>query len=257
MKKAGVLFLTVLLVFIFCCELKASSLQKSIVPAEALWVVHFDLVKFKASRLGDIVLNKIEALGLKDEVGQFHKQFKMDILNDIEGVTAIGLGKDEEDIVVCLKGNINKEFLLGLLGMEDSHQEIPYGKYTLHNWDKDEFGAFVDDDLVLIAHNKNALISVVDVISGKAILVVLCFLDTHLNFSLRIWLGLHGATQRFVCGLYSLFLFLHCCSFEIFIFCVPFAVFFGGVCFLVTQRKFALRILPSLHGATHFFVFGL
>ena len=167
MKKAVVLFLTVLLVLMFCCQLKASSLQKSIVPAEALWVVHVDLVKFKASRLGDIVLNKINALGLKDKIGKFQKQFKMDLLNDIDGVTAIGLGKDEEDIVVCLKGNLNKDFLLGLLGMEDSHQEIPYGKYTLHNWDKDEFGAFVDDDLVLIAHKKNALTRVLDVISGK------------------------------------------------------------------------------------------
>jgi len=166
MKKAVVLFLTVLLVFIFCCELKASSLQKSIVPAEALWVVHVDLIKFKASRLGDIVLNKINALGLKDEVGHFQKQYKMDLLNDIEGVTAIGLGKDENDIVVCLKGNFNQDFLLGLLGMEDSHQEIPYGKYTLHNWNKDEFGAFVDD-LALITQNKNALMRVLDVISGK------------------------------------------------------------------------------------------
>ncbi len=167
MKKAVVLFLTVLLVFIFCCQLKASSLQKSIVPAEALWVVHVDLIKFKASRIGDRILNEIDALGLKDKIGHFQKQFKMDLLNDIEGVTAIGLGKDENDIVVCLKGNFNQDFLLGLLGMEDSHQEIPYGKYTLHNWDKDEFGAFVDDDLVLIAQNKNALMRVLDVISGK------------------------------------------------------------------------------------------
>ncbi len=167
MKKAVVLFLTVLLVFIFCSELKASSLQKSIVPAEALWVVHVDLIKFKASRLGDIVLNEIDALGLKDKIGRFQKQFKMDLLNDIDGVTAIGLGKDENDIVVCLKGNFNKDYLLGLLGKEDSHQEIPYGKYTLHNWDSDEFGAFVDDDLVLIAQNKNTLIRVLDVISGK------------------------------------------------------------------------------------------
>jgi len=167
MKKAVVLFLTVLFVLMFCCELKASSLQKSIVPAEALWVVHFDLIKFKASRLGDIILNEIDALGLKDKIGHFQKQFKMDLVNDIEGVTAIGLGKDEEDMVVCLKGNFNKDFLLGLLGLEDSHQEIPYGKYTIHNWDNDEFGAFVDDDLVLIAQNKNALMRVLDVISGK------------------------------------------------------------------------------------------
>jgi len=167
MKKAVVLFLTVLLVLMFCCQLKASSLQKSIVPAEALWVVHVDLVKFKASRLGDIVLNKIDALGLEDEIGRFQKQFKMDLVNDIEGVTVIGLGKDEKDIVACLKGNFNQDFLLGLLGMEDSHQEIPYGKYTLHNWDKDEFGAFVDDDLVLFAQKKNALTRVLDVISGK------------------------------------------------------------------------------------------
>lgn len=167
MKKAVVLFLTVLLVFIFCSELKASSLQKSIVPAEALWVIHVDLIKFKASRLGDIVLNEINALGLKDKIGHFQKQFKMDLLNDIDGVTAIGLGKDEKDMVVCLKGNFNQEYLLGLLGMEDSHQEIPYGKYTLHNWDSDEFGAFVDNDLTLIAQSKNALIRVLDVISGK------------------------------------------------------------------------------------------
>jgi len=45
MKKAVIIMVTVILALFFCCNLMAVTLQKSIIPAEATWVIHFDLVE--------------------------------------------------------------------------------------------------------------------------------------------------------------------------------------------------------------------
>jgi BarA-like signal transduction histidine kinase len=136
MKKAVIIMVTVILAMFFCCELLATNLQKSIIPAEASWVIHFDLEKFAATQIGNHLLNEQD-------------------------------GKGEENIVACLQGNLNRDFLLELLGAEESHKEIPHGKYTIHSWDGDEYGAFASENLALIGPNQDAIKLVLDVIAGK------------------------------------------------------------------------------------------
>jgi hypothetical protein len=167
MKKAVIITVTVVLAMFFCCELLATNLQKSIIPAEASWVMHFDLEKFAATQIGNHLLTEQDALGLGHKNAQFKKQYQIDLLEDIDGVTVFGLGIGEENIVACLQGNLNRDYLLELLGAEDSHKEIPHGNYTIHNWDGDEYGAFAGENLALIGPNQEAIKLTLDVIAGK------------------------------------------------------------------------------------------
>ena len=180
MKK--VIFLVViLLTLIFLCELRASTLQKSIIPEEADWVIHFDVEKFLSTPFGDQLLNTENILGLDKKNTLFRGKYQIDILKDINGVTVYGFGKDEENTVVCLKGTFDQAYLLGLLAEEDSHKEIQHNNFIIHAWDSHEFGAFVDDNLALLAQNETAIKTALDVIAGKKANVTASSLMSYIN----------------------------------------------------------------------------
>ena len=167
MKKIVILVVVILLTFVFLSELKASTLQKSIIPAEAEWVIHFDVEKFRSTQIGKQLLDQEDILGLGKSNARFHDHYQIDILNDINGVTVYGYGNDEENTVLCLRGNFDRDYLLGLLGAEESHKEIPYGTFIIHAWDNHEFGIFVDENFGLLASSEAAIRKALDVISGK------------------------------------------------------------------------------------------
>ena len=158
---------TIILALFFCCEVMATNLRKSIIPAEASWVIHFDLEKFASSRIGNHLLKEQDALGLEHKNTQFKKKYQIDLLEDIDGITVFGFGKGDENLVVCLQGNLNRDHLLELLGEEESHREIPYGRYTIHNWDEDEYGVFASEHLALMGPDEESLKLALDVIAGK------------------------------------------------------------------------------------------
>lgn len=167
MKKAVVIMVTVILAMFFCCELLAVNIQKSIIPAEASWVIHFDMEKFASTQIGNHLLSEEDVLGVGKKNDKFFKKYRIDIEKDIDDITVFGFGSGEENIVACLRGNFDRDHLLGLLGAEESHKEIPYGQYTIHNWDRDEYGVFATEDLVLMGPSEEAIKSTLDVIAGK------------------------------------------------------------------------------------------
>jgi hypothetical protein len=181
MKKAIVIFVTVLLALFFCCELKASTVQKSIIPAEADWMIHFDLEKFSATQIGEYLLSEEGTVKLRKKSDQFKKRYQINILEDIDGITVFGFGKSEKKTVVCLKGNFDRDYLLGLLAVEESHREIPYGKYTIHNWDSHEYGAFADEHLALLGSDEGVIKLALDVIAGKKANITSSPMNSYLN----------------------------------------------------------------------------
>jgi hypothetical protein len=130
-------------------------------------MIHFDLEKFAATQIGDHVLKEEDVLGLGKKNDSFFKKYRIDLKEDIDGITVFGIGRGEKNIVACLQGNFDRNYLLGLLKEEESHKEIPYGKYTIHNWDEDEYGVFADEHLVLMGPDEEAIKLVLDVMAGK------------------------------------------------------------------------------------------
>lgn len=166
MKKA-VFLLIILLTPFLVCESTASTLQKSIIPEDADWVIHFDVEKFRSTRFGDQLLNNENILGLSHKNARFRDKYQIDILEDINGFTVYGSGKDEENAVVCLRGNFDHAYLLGLLAEEESHKEVQHGDFIIHTWDYHEAGVFVDENLALISEDVTAIRKALDVITGK------------------------------------------------------------------------------------------
>jgi hypothetical protein len=169
MKKAMAITLTILVIgLLLCTGVRGESLKKNIIPADAGWVVHVDLEHLLSSRLFNHLMGTEGWDEVQKKNATFENKFRINLLKDIKAVTVHGKGHDEESAVACISGSLDKDHLLGLLGMADSHKEIPYGRFTMHNWDDDEYGAFVGDDMVLIAQSEERLKHALDVISGKS-----------------------------------------------------------------------------------------
>jgi len=181
MKKVIAVLVVIFLTLLIGARARASSLPTSIIPAEAEWVIHFDLEKFTSTRMGEYILYKQDLLGLEKKNAHFYKKYNINILKDIDCVTIFGTEKEEENTVVCLRGNFNQEFLLGLLAAESSHSEIPHGKYTIHNWDHDEYGVFVNKNMALITQDESMLKTTLDVIDGKKENITSSPLMTYIN----------------------------------------------------------------------------
>jgi hypothetical protein len=167
MKKAVVILVVIILAFLLLGELTASTLPKSLIPADAEWVVHLDMAKFKSSQFGDLLLQERKG-GIKKKAKVFYKRTSIDLLKDVTGVTIYGLGKQKQQTVMCLKGRFDKEYLLGLLENVDSHKEIAHGNHIIHKWNHNEYGLFVGEDLIFLAWNEDAMKSALDVVDGRS-----------------------------------------------------------------------------------------
>jgi hypothetical protein len=167
MKKRTILISFVFLMTILISQASASSFQTSIVPEKAKWFIHLDVEKFAKTQIKKELINKFNT-DFEEEIEEIERVAHIDFFSDILSVTAIGLGEDEDDAVIAFSGNVNKEHLLSLLKEEGDSEEIRYGDFLIYCWDHDEYGVFVNDNLVLISEDQNAVEQVLDTLSGKA-----------------------------------------------------------------------------------------
>lgn len=155
------------LVMVFSIMTRAEALRTSLVPKNAQFVIHVDVQKFVATRLKDILLDS-KLNHFKQAIRQAEKIAKIDFFKDIKGVTFLGLGPLDDEPIVAISGNFDKDHLISLLHLEDSTTETAYDKFTLYHWDGNEYGVFAADDLLVVGNNKYKIQNVLDAYSGKS-----------------------------------------------------------------------------------------
>jgi len=140
------------------------TLPTSVIPDGARWVAHLDMEKFIATRLYEY-LEKDGRFEIKSR--DLNRWFKIDVPKDITGLTVFGLDPGDKQAVFAVAGKFDKAGLLALLALDKEHQEIPYGAYTLYSTGSDEFGAFINDGLIVFSENREAVEKVLDTAAGK------------------------------------------------------------------------------------------
>jgi hypothetical protein len=168
MMKKTALFAAALLVIALFLAVPAypGTIPSSVVPEGARWVVHLDMEKFVGTKLFG-VLEKDGKFEMKSR--DLDRWLKIDVPRDITGVTVFGFNKgDKGDAVIAVNGKFDRAGLLAMLAKEEDHKEIAHGAYTIYSTDDDEYGAFVNDNLVVLSESREAIQSVLDTAAGKA-----------------------------------------------------------------------------------------
>jgi hypothetical protein len=154
------------------------TLPTSIVPDGARWVAHLDMEKFIASKLYQY-LEKDGRFEIKSR--DLNRWFKIDVPKDITGLTIFGLDPGDKQAVFAIAGKFDKAGLLALIALDKEHQETPYGAYTLYSTGSDEYGAFINDGLIVFSENREAIEKVLDTAAGKT----KSFASSKLNASFK------------------------------------------------------------------------
>jgi hypothetical protein len=123
--------------------------------------------KLTSSSMFKALVGEGEMAKIQGKTDEIFAKLRIDPMKDLKGVTVFGLDKEDEEAVVALSGKFDKAHLIGLIKAETTHQEIPFGKYTIYKWEDDEFGAFAADDLVLLGENEQAIKSALETLEGR------------------------------------------------------------------------------------------
>ncbi len=154
------------------------AIPSPLVPEGARWIVHADVEKL----VGTALYRHLEKDGLFEVKGRDLKRWlKIDVTKDITGVTVFGLGPGDDQIVFAVAGKFDKAGILALIALDKEHQETPYGPYVLYSTGSDEFGAFVNDNLLVFSEDRAAIEKALDAAGGKA----KTFAGTPLSASLK------------------------------------------------------------------------
>lgn len=170
MKRSMIHFVIVIfMVTTTMGTLAGADLKTSLVPADAQWVINIDISKFLKTNIWNTIFNaEVKDGDFFEKKDEIKKKLNFDILKDLSGITIYGKKKRSKDAVVLLHGNFDRERILDAIKEEKGKlTQEKYGKHQIYQWNNDDYGVFINKKLALISHNKDAVRSALEVISGK------------------------------------------------------------------------------------------
>lgn len=173
MKAIKKLTLTVLLLVLsftfLTIQMPAFELQKNYISSETKWIIHLDFKALLKTRLWENIYIKKKTKIRHGEISLL-KDLNFDIHKDLNAVSIYGMAKgdmDTDNAVVLLSGNFNTIKILNRLKSEKEAGKSKYGKFEIYNWDGDDYGTFINNNLLVISHSIKNMRYALDVISGK------------------------------------------------------------------------------------------
>jgi hypothetical protein len=152
----------------------ADPFDPHMVPADAKWVVHADVDAARDSKSFEAVWDRLLSDGTAQaKFDQLEQMTGMNIPNDVHDVTLFGKEAGDEAGVIVLHGKIDKNKTLQTLQFAKDYASTPFGNYQVMGWfDTDKnvkmYGAFHDDDHVIIGRTEKNIELALDTIDGKS-----------------------------------------------------------------------------------------
>jgi len=165
MRKIALIF-AALAVLMTVCLGAEEHFSRKLIPADAEWAVQVNLNALQASRLYGMLEEGRALRDIQRARESILRHYQIDILENVERITLIG-SRPKGEPVVCFEGDIPREHLLGLLGQEETHKEIPFGSTVIHTWGARKNGAFVGDKMAAVSEDLDSLKEVLSVLGGE------------------------------------------------------------------------------------------
>ncbi|MBN2130152.1 MAG: hypothetical protein JW741_11680 [Sedimentisphaerales bacterium] len=143
-------------------NLRAGTLAKTEIGADANWIVHVDHEAFLRSTVGKLVRAELSVQGMEEKIQSFATVFGFHPLDDVRDVTLYGAGGDRKKAVVLIDGTFDQDKLLALVRTNAEHAEFDHKGVTIHRWLHEEkkaeesttqmmYGCLYDGHLVVMS----------------------------------------------------------------------------------------------------------
>jgi len=173
--------LTVLLTAGLCLaagNLRAGTLTKTEIGADANWIVHVDHDAFLRSAVGKLVRAELNAQGMEEKMQSFATVFGFHPLDDVHDATLYGAGPDRKKAVVLIDGQFDRDKLLALVRMNAEHAEFVHDGMTIHRWLHEEkkgqesthqmmYGCLYDGHLVVMSGDLDVTRRAIDAVRSR------------------------------------------------------------------------------------------
>jgi hypothetical protein len=169
-KKILIILVLTLAALALVLPIWAGPVPVSVIPDGTRWIAHLDMQKFVSTQLFQY-LEKDGRLEIRDR--DLTHRLRIDPFKDITGLTVFGLGQGEKQAVFAVAGRFDKTHLLALLDLDEKHEEIPYGGFTIYmtnggHGTSHGYGAFINDGLIVYTESRTAIETILDTAAGKA-----------------------------------------------------------------------------------------
>lgn len=106
------------------------------VPADAKWMMHFDVAKFQVSELGKYIRNNPEAKKHQEHMAAFREMFNFDPQNDLSSVTMYGADERHDQAVIVVQGKLDQPKLTTIMKAAADYSEVQHGSHIIGSFSK-------------------------------------------------------------------------------------------------------------------------
>lgn len=165
-KLAVTILLIVFSITFFTSQVHAFELQKKYIASDTKWVIHLDFKAFIKTKLWDSIYDE-KKIKINDKNEDVLKELNFNILKDLYSVSVYGVDKGDKNAVVLINGDFDRNKIIKKLESEENPEKSKYGNFKIYHWGGDDFGAFVNNNLLVITHSRVNMEYALDVIKGK------------------------------------------------------------------------------------------
>ncbi len=153
---------------------RAGDFDKQIVPSDATWVAHANLVKLRESTVGRFLLNRLSGEEANRQFAAFKAIFQFDPRQDLSAITVFGTAAGEENSVALLRGRFNTAQLITLVQANPQFKSVAHGNDQILSWvdekntacGKRTYGCVAAADLLILGQKAETVAHALDVIDG-------------------------------------------------------------------------------------------
>jgi len=158
-------------VFAATATLGAAPINPEQIPAKTKWFLHIDFDGLRETETGKDLFGQIEEKHGR-QFRAIKRMFSLNPLTDLANVTLMGPG-GEDQAIALINGRFDRAHIEDIIGAAEDYDTYQHGDFTVHEWtddkkDKQQFGAFVSDNLIAFSEQKGLLHDALDVLGGKA-----------------------------------------------------------------------------------------
>jgi hypothetical protein len=112
----------------------AAPLQRADLPAEPVWVAHFDVDALRPTTIGQYLQAEMDKPEAQAKLAAFQSIFSVDLRTQLHGVTLYSTGTASTDGILLVYADFDPDKLITLAKAANGYQSTTYKTHTIHNW---------------------------------------------------------------------------------------------------------------------------
>jgi len=133
LSKVGIAAASLIVIAAFS-RAGATSLQRTDVPADPMWLVHMDFDRLRPSTVGQYIMAELEKPEAQAKLASFQAMFKFDLKTQLHALTLYGMGEAPEQAVLMVYADFDSEHLSALARGAQEYQGTNHNDHAIHSW---------------------------------------------------------------------------------------------------------------------------